>query len=194
MKKNRGKGPGGDEPGRSSPAELVLALRGASRALQTFLTAQARASGLGLLEFLTLERAAEGDGVTPREAGRALGLGSSTMTGLSARLEQDGLVRREPHPTDRRLVLIRATPQGRELVERATGSLVAALVDLAEAAGSGTRADMRQFIDASAELLAAHARTPPAPRQPVMRESMPRRPKQPPPLRRRSQKGNSEAA
>jgi integrase len=69
------------------PGDLVGLAHLASRALQRLLIAQSRAGGLGLLEFLVLARAAEGEGVTPGEARRSLGLRTSTMAGLCDRLE-----------------------------------------------------------------------------------------------------------
>lgn len=57
-----------------------------------------------------------------------------TMTRLVAALERDGLVTREPDPEDRRQVLLRATPAGRQLLEegraRRTTSLARRLAAL----------------------------------------------------------------
>ncbi len=92
----------GDE---RAPERLVSTLHDAGRALERLLIAQTRASGLGMLELMVLSRAAEGAGVTPGEVGRCLGLSTSTMTGLADRLERDGLVRGDPHPTDGGLAL-----------------------------------------------------------------------------------------
>jgi DNA-binding MarR family transcriptional regulator len=58
-----------------------------------------------------------------------------TMTRLVAALERDGLVTREPDPTDGRQVLLRATSAGRRLLEegrsRRTASLARRLSELA---------------------------------------------------------------
>lgn len=47
------------------------------------------------------------------------GVAPPTITGVVARLEADGNVEREPDPTDRRVVRVTASAQGRELVVRA---------------------------------------------------------------------------
>ncbi len=99
----------------SSTEQLLAALPQASHARQEFLIAEAR-GGRGLLEFLTLIRAGAGDGVTTHEAGRALRVGSSTMTGLADRLEEDGFIRSNPYAGDRRQVLLRATVKGRRVL------------------------------------------------------------------------------
>jgi MarR family transcriptional regulator, lower aerobic nicotinate degradation pathway regulator len=52
------------------------------------------------------------------ELARHLGLDKSSMTGLVARAEKRGLVRRSPSPDDGRGVLVGLTPQGRELTRR----------------------------------------------------------------------------
>ncbi|WP_405497583.1 MarR family winged helix-turn-helix transcriptional regulator [Nocardia sp. NBC_00511] len=55
------------------------------------------------------------DGLTPGEIARRLGLATSTITRAATRMEATGLLRREPHPTDRRLVRLHLTPRGHKL-------------------------------------------------------------------------------
>ena len=50
----------------------------------------------------------------------------TSVTSIVDRLERDGLVRRQPHPEDRRGVLAEITAEGRRLVGAATEDLVAA--------------------------------------------------------------------
>src|SRR4051812_32693765 len=49
----------------------------------------------------------------------------TTITNTIDRLEEDGLVKRVPHPTDGRATLARITPKGRKLVEKATAAVEA---------------------------------------------------------------------
>lgn len=49
------------------------------------------------------------------ELGRIFGLKKSTLTSLLDRLEKRGHIVREPHPRDRRSILIRPTPEGLRL-------------------------------------------------------------------------------
>ncbi|MEV0584314.1 MarR family transcriptional regulator [Nonomuraea sp. NPDC050310] len=51
------------------------------------------------------------------ELGAVLGLAKSSLTELVDRSAQRGLVRREPHPDDRRAVQVRLTERGSELAE-----------------------------------------------------------------------------
>ena len=55
------------------------------------------------------------DGLSPGEIARRLGLATPTVTRAATRMEAAGLLRREPHPSDRRLVRLRLTDRGREL-------------------------------------------------------------------------------
>lgn len=149
-------GPAADSSAAVEPAEFVERLNDASRALQGLLIALARANGLGMLEFLVLARAAEDDGVISGEAGRSLGLTTSTMTGLSDRLERDGLVRRHPHPTDRRLVVLKATARGRRICKRTLGPIYAELTSEARALSVRERTAVAQFLDRLIPLVREH--------------------------------------
>ena len=58
--------------------------------------------------------------------GERLQVHPTSVTPIVDRLEAAGLVRRKPHPVDRRAVLAEITAAGRSLVERATADLVGA--------------------------------------------------------------------
>jgi len=58
--------------------------------------------------------------------GERLQVHPTSVTSIVRRLETAGLVVRRPHPRDGRAVLAEITPQGREVVERATRALVGA--------------------------------------------------------------------
>lgn len=170
----------------------MLALHHASRALQRLLLAQARASGLGLLEILVLSRASEGDGVSPGEVGRSLGLSTSTMTGVSDRLERAKLIRRHPHPTDGRLLLLKATSKGQRIRERTLGPIFADLTRQAATATDDERAAACRILDQVAALVNQHAEAlSRAPRGPGGRASGPRRTRAASTGRTRSQKDHT---
>jgi MarR family transcriptional regulator, organic hydroperoxide resistance regulator len=57
------------------------------------------------------------DGMTPGHVARRLGLATPTVTRATTRMEAAGLVRREPHDRDGRLVRLFLTDRGRELEE-----------------------------------------------------------------------------
>jgi MarR family transcriptional regulator, organic hydroperoxide resistance regulator len=55
------------------------------------------------------------DGQAPGEIARQLGLATPTVTRAATRMEATGLLRREPHPDDGRLVRLVLTERGRSL-------------------------------------------------------------------------------
>lgn len=67
----------------------------------------------------TLRRQPPPHGLTPTELSRAVLLTPGAMTNRIDRLEDAGLVRREPDPIDRRGVRVVLTPLGLERVDRA---------------------------------------------------------------------------
>ena len=134
-------------------ARVVSTFLDASRALERLLIAQTRASGLGMLELLVLSRVAEGNGVVPGSVGRSLGLSTSTMTGLVNRLEGDGLVRRHAHPTDGRLLLLRATSKGKTVRERSVGPVLESLTREAADWDAAEQAATARFLARVVELL-----------------------------------------
>lgn len=55
------------------------------------------------------------DGLSPGEIARRLGLATPTVTRAATRMEAAGLLRREPHPHDGRMVRLLLTDRGRFL-------------------------------------------------------------------------------
>lgn len=82
------------------------------------------------------------DGLAPGEIARRLGLATPTVTRAATRMEAAGLLRREPHPSDRRLIRLRLTERGRSLEH-----VIAAETDtLAERALATFTADERETV------------------------------------------------
>ena len=86
-----------------------------------------------LSELDALEHLEADGALTQRELGQRLALTSGGVTVLVDRLERAGWVRREPHPADRRAVLL-------VLDERALAALPAALADYHAAVAVAARA------------------------------------------------------
>jgi DNA-binding MarR family transcriptional regulator len=63
-----------------------------------------------------LER--EPDGLTMGELSQRLMVTGGNVTGVTDQLEAEGLVKREPHPTDRRAYVVQLTPLGRRQFRR----------------------------------------------------------------------------
>ena len=78
-------------------------------------TPEAVLSDIQLAALAALERH---DGMTPGELAAHEKVQPPSMTRVIALLEQRELVRRSPHPTDRRQVILTVTDKGRALVQR----------------------------------------------------------------------------
>jgi MarR family transcriptional regulator, lower aerobic nicotinate degradation pathway regulator len=91
---------------------------------------------------------------TMNELARLLELDKSSATGLVERAERRGLVLRVPSVADRRSVLVRLTPKGRELVTRAARCFDADVAALLGLLPARERAVLARLVS---RLLVAHA-------------------------------------
>ena len=123
-------------PDSSEPADFQTAFWSAKHALaHASATAFAR-HGVHEGQQFVLRTLWREDGLSPGEVARRLGLATPTITRAATRMEAAGLLRREPHPGDRRMVRLRLTDRGRalekvidaemnQLTDRALASLTA---------------------------------------------------------------------
>lgn len=72
--------------------------------------------------------------------GERLQVHPTSVTSIVRRLERDGWIRREPHPSDGRGVLATITQDGREVVDKATADLVEARFGLGALDEAGLKA------------------------------------------------------
>lgn len=73
---------------------------------------------LNVRQRLVIQALGIGGGRPIAAIGQQLGLTPSTMTGLVDRLEQQGFVRREAHPSDRRATILQLTRKGEAAFQR----------------------------------------------------------------------------
>lgn len=76
------------------------------------LRAEANPSELAISQMAALSRLEQGGPTTTADLARAEAMTPQSMGVILASLEQDGLVERRPHPTDRRQVLFALTQAG----------------------------------------------------------------------------------
>lgn len=101
-----------DPTDRSGPEDaygLVSACRRLHTAIDQLDAKAAESVGITRNDLRCLNRLEQGP-QTPKAIGQYLGLTSGSMTALIDRLEKRGLIRRSPHPDDRRAVLIQIEP------------------------------------------------------------------------------------
>ena len=77
--------------------------------------------------------------LTPTDVSSRLTVTSATVTGLLDTLEARGLIRREPHPSDRRSIQVKVTHDGKRLVD----ALVPELIEHEKAWAAGLTSSRR---------------------------------------------------
>jgi len=131
----------------SSPIGVIGRISRLARELEARLEPVYRAHGLepGWHDVLaTLRRTGPPYQLRPTEFADALMLTSSGTTKRLDRLEQAGLIRRDPDPRDRRGTLITLTPAGRELID---SMMEAHLDNERRLLGALSEADQRRLAD-----------------------------------------------
>jgi DNA-binding MarR family transcriptional regulator len=97
------------------PGDFEDAFRLAKHALAQASTSVFARHGVYEGQQFVLRRLWREDGLTPGQVAKQLGLATPTVTRAATRMEAAGLLRREPHPSDGRLVRLVLTARGREL-------------------------------------------------------------------------------
>jgi DNA-binding MarR family transcriptional regulator len=105
--------------------------------------------------FVFFLAAADGQGVTPKQAGEYLELSTGAMTSLIDRLEKRAHIERRPNPEDRRSILIHLTPSGAE-VARGIGAVYTAA--FREVIAADDRAALADAFDRLGTALDRHSR------------------------------------
>ncbi|MFC9294577.1 MarR family winged helix-turn-helix transcriptional regulator [Streptomyces sp. NPDC057011] len=88
------------------------------------------AEGLKLMHHAVLAAAAEYGPVTQADLGRRLAVDPKDMVGILNHLQQEGLVLRTPHPSDRRKNAVTVTPEGKAVLARCGALAEAANAEL----------------------------------------------------------------
>ncbi|WP_225845576.1 MarR family winged helix-turn-helix transcriptional regulator [Streptomyces sp. HPF1205] len=95
-------------------------------------------------EMSVLATLARCGSATPGELARKEHVQPPSMTRIVAMLEAKGLVRREPHPDDRRQVVVSSTEQAAAMLDESREKRNAWLAHLAEGLGEDDLAVLRQ--------------------------------------------------
>ena len=107
------------------------------RAAETAMRRRTRDSmGMGETDLLALryllEAGRRGEIVTPKELAARLDISSASTTVLIDRLVKSGHVRRDPHPSDRRSIMVVATPSSDDEVRHTLGRMHERMLEVAE--------------------------------------------------------------
>ncbi len=114
-----------------SDAAAVSTLRSAVMRLSRRLRNQRVEESLTPTEMQVMATLARCGSATPGELARKEHVQPPSMTRIIAMLEEKGLVRREPHPEDRRQVVVSSTEQAESIIEQSRAKRDAWLAELA---------------------------------------------------------------
>ena len=98
------------------------------------------------LRFL-LQADRSGEGISPKELSRKLGISTASTTTLIDRLVRRGHACREDNPTDRRALVIRATATSNQDVRNTLGDMHARMVEVADQLSPAETAVVAGFLD-----------------------------------------------
>jgi DNA-binding MarR family transcriptional regulator len=84
--------------------------------------------------------------LSPHELGERLLVTRGTVTGLLDTLEKQGLVRRAPHPSDRRMLLIEPTDSARTLLDEVCAELFPAQAEMLSALSEGEKETLVRLL------------------------------------------------
>ena len=146
-----------DAPEPGAGPELVEMLEAIRRLVVSFERFRVRAAehlGLAPGEVIILSLIGSADPPTPTRLSVALGRNASTITATIDRLESAGLIRRQPHPGDRRKTMLTPTAMGR----RALTWLRSFSVDAFASLDTAALARLTATFDATAAAIEAQDR------------------------------------
>ncbi|MFD8499474.1 MarR family winged helix-turn-helix transcriptional regulator [Amycolatopsis sp. NPDC059657] len=116
-----------DRIGPSTTMAAVTGLMRVQQIIQSAVDTALKPHGLTFARYeaLVLLTFARRSSLPMRVMGERLQLHPTSVTNIVDRLEKDGLVKRVPHPTDRRTTLVEITDDGRTRREEATTAVTA---------------------------------------------------------------------
>jgi DNA-binding MarR family transcriptional regulator len=114
-----------------SDAAAISTLRSAVMRLSRRLRNQRVEESLTPTEMQVMATLARCGSATPGELARKEHVQPPSMTRIIAMLEEKGLVRREPHPDDRRQVVVSSTEQAESIIEQSRAKRDVWLAELA---------------------------------------------------------------
>lgn len=100
-----------------TPEQLTVRLRDAITRLNRRMRQERPLGDLTVTQLSALTSLRLAGALTPRELSDAERVQPPTMTKIVAKLEERALVRRSPHPTDGRQVLLSPTEEGRSVID-----------------------------------------------------------------------------
>ena len=129
------------------PEELTAAVRRLDMALSRWHAEVAHRLGVDEAELLALARLAMDESQGPADLARSLHMTSGAMTAVLDRLAAHGHLVREPHPTDRRRVMLHLTEGAHEAARREVRPMTETITELGRRLSPAERAAVGRYLD-----------------------------------------------
>jgi DNA-binding MarR family transcriptional regulator len=133
----------GDDPKGQLARELTGELLELSMALDLIGNAAASRIGINQTDLICLTLLARRGPMSPGQIASALGLTTAAISAMASRLEAGGYAEREIDPSDRRRIVMRASPAG---VQQAFGLFDDFFQATVDSLTSTSQADLRKVI------------------------------------------------
>jgi DNA-binding MarR family transcriptional regulator len=114
-------------------------------------------------ELLVLARLAMDESQGPADLARSLHMTSGAMTAVLDRLTAHGHLVRQPHPTDRRRVLLHLTENAHQAGREQVVPMAASIADLGRRLSPAERETVGRFLEDLIAIVSAAAGSPPGP-------------------------------
>lgn len=125
---------------------IFFQLSKASQAGTGFWASRVRHLGVTASQAMLLNFLGEEDRILSRSLGQKLQISSATMTGILDRLEKLALIERQPHPEDRRAILVCLTDRGRDYASEINAIMVDANRAFLARIRTGASAEFRKTL------------------------------------------------
>lgn len=137
-----------------SVASAMRAFNAGSDRLRATLAAKL---GIGTSEMRAMSFVEEAGRLTPKELSVLMDITTGSMTAMVDRLEAASMLARQPHPTDRRSILLTLTPAGLHATQWADGVFADAIAAVYQYDESRDAAGDAVFLETVGEALKAAA-------------------------------------
>ena len=150
------------EPSAYTADDLTRAARQLDMALAAWHGELSEDMGMGASELMALAHLASDENLGPTELAHRLRITTGATTALLDRLAARGHVAREPHPSDRRKVVLRLTPHAREEALLRLHPMATEITEVAERLSPDERRTVGRFLEDLVAILRRHTDGPPS--------------------------------
>ena len=137
-----------NDPGREySARDVAMAVRRLDLMMSQMHLAMSQRLGLSAAELLALAHLSLHGQLGPTELTHRLHVTTGAMTAMLDRLADRGYVVREPHPSDRRRIVVRLSDEGRDRIFIQVHGMAGEIVGISGALDAAERRSIVEYID-----------------------------------------------